>query len=255
MKKNPSKKTAGETLEAEKDTLHNSKGRKKSMAYMKKLFDKGNFLAFVKRIRVKYEIPESPAKKNYPFPPSDWKYKNDHKKRVALEADIRYFCLAERLHPHEWSDPITVYIFYNQIDLLYRHNTHHLCMVVDIPEEKIAPNSRKTQEDDDRLYPVAIRISPEASVRDILDFITKVYNPEILELQKKYQGNSAPIGSAKTSSDEVRRRDKYIFTLSKEGYSAKEIVSIVNERFGELLDTGLIGKIISNMRKKERTEV
>jgi len=92
-------------------------------------------------------------------------------------------------------------------------------------------------------HPIALYINPEASQRQIEEFISK--NWSFIEAhQKDVKSNFA--GLRKRSN---LKRDDFIYENRK--LPRKEIVTLVAEKFNEFLDVGHIGKIIS-LEKKRR---
>lgn len=234
--------------------LTSSEGRKQILGYLREISDDHKFQGFVIEMRKKYGIRKSGFtynEKRYPYPPKRWKHYNDSTKRVAISNAAKEKSRELGLPPIEASEIIEGYIFYTCIELPYTHNAHHLCIVSDLLEEKQHPYTEEIQSDDNYFYPIAIRISPQAGLRTILDYITKAYKPEIKELQQKYKDPDVRIGGKKGRKD-IRERNNFIYDLHVKGFKIKEIVTAVTDNYGETLDEGHVGKIISNERKKRK---
>ena len=103
-------------------------------------------------------------------------------------------------------------------------------------------------------YPICLRITPEASQRNLIQRIKQSW-PEIEELQNKYKKNKA-LASTRRRDDEIKLRDSYIWENREK--PLKEIRSLVYEKFKSSkdrirsVDEGLIGKIIV-LETKRRT--
>lgn len=99
-------------------------------------------------------------------------------------------------------------------------------------------------------YPVVIRIHPDASQRDIVEYI-KTHWHLIKYYQDQYANRTkdASFKHSKTKENkELKKRNDFIY--KHRHLSRKEIMSMVNKDFGADLDQGSIGKIISLERKK-----
>lgn len=91
-------------------------------------------------------------------------------------------------------------------------------------------------------FPISLSIHPDASQRDILDFIKKNWN-EIQSLQDKYVDKYKSLRNARVKTNpDIQKRNRII--LKNRHLSIKEIRKLlINE--GYFLDDGHIGKIIS----------
>jgi len=101
-------------------------------------------------------------------------------------------------------------------------------------------------------YPVVLRIHPDASQRDIMEYIKKHWQ-QIKHYQDKYadRNKQASFKNSKTKENsKIKKRDDFIY--KNRNLPRKEIMRMVTDEFGETLDYGHIGKIISlrNKRKK-----
>lgn len=126
-----------------------------------------------------------------------------------------------------------------------------LCKVEDLNEKKKYEPSEVDIENELATYPLAIKISPYASKRDILDFVSKVFKEKIYPIQTKYKSDKIKLGKTKAKNQKVASRNRLIWTLQK--MPRKDIAKIVKEKTGEILDVGMVGKIISleNQKRKE----
>jgi hypothetical protein len=99
------------------------------------------------------------------------------------------------------------------------------------------------------LFPIAINIHPEASQRDIIDFIKKNW-PHIKALQTRRKNENSKVLHSRTKINEsIKERDQFICELHKNGMSTKGIrKELANMQ--QFLDDGHILKIISKSRKR-----
>lgn len=235
------------------DALNSSSGHKKYVNYIRALVDTKEFQDFVVAIRAKYEIPAGGFKnEQQTIPPTEWEHRHKGKHR-ELTDEIEKFAQKNHLHRLD-EDVLSIYVFYNEIEFPFSPNAYNLCTISDVLMEKEEPFSEEIQKDDDRLYPIAIRVSPYASLRDILDFIKKTYKYHISELQNKYKEKGVKIGKVKARRSEVRERNSFIY--ENRHLPRRKISQMIIEKFGsrQAIDYGYIGKIIS-LEKKKRKEV
>ena len=99
------------------------------------------------------------------------------------------------------------------------------------------------------LFPIALNIHPEASQRDIIDFIKKNWS-YIKALQKRRKKENTRVLHSRTKINEsIKERNELINKWHKEGRSTKDIRKKLANR-KQFLDDGHILKIISMARKK-----
>src|SRR3989344_8779676 len=103
----------------------------------------------------------------------------------------------------------------------------------------------------DKLFPIAIRISPHASLRDISEYVRK-YSRIIKEKQEKYKEKKIKIGQVKLRNRTTQERNDFIY--KNQNLPIKEISALVYKKFKQNIDHGYIGKIIS-LEKKSRKEL
>lgn len=98
-------------------------------------------------------------------------------------------------------------------------------------------------------HPIALKISPYAEKSDIIDYVKKMYEVSIKPIQIKYRDPKITLGKSRKKNPKIKARNKYIYD-NRLDYTSKELIELINKRFGEILDQGHIGKIISDERKK-----
>jgi hypothetical protein len=173
---------------------------------------------------------------------------------------------------------ITCYILYNQfffdeiLEQWPKLGLESLCKIVDAKmeiEEYISQEDAQTlateshPEDDSLLtnmytamqhrsldkYPLALRIHPEASKRDIVDYLNKHWG-YIRMLQETYRVTSGTaLRHAKTSRNEkIDKRNEFIY--EQRDLPRREINKLLIAEGFSSMDVGSIGKIISNIKKE-----
>lgn len=237
------------------DKYANTSGHKKFRNYIREIFESDYFQDFVKKIRAKYKIPKDgfSYENHRVFPPEQWSLRNTDDVNL-FKKEVRAVCKKYQIHFLDGMGVFENYIFYNSTDYAIDFGGYGMCLTVDIPQEKEEPWSKDVQEDDDLLYPIAVRISPHASLRDILDYIKTTYHYQISFLQKKYKDKDIKLGKFKKRKTAIQERNDFIYQNRK--LPRQEIMKLVTDKFGSknTIDYGYIGKIIS-LEKKKRKEL
>ncbi len=232
----------------------NSQGRVKIENYAKEVVRTTRFQERVLELRKKYEIPVNgfPQVDNRTVPPREWVHSHSDTNR-ELWKDVEKMCADYGLHFVYWSDPIQSVLFYNE-PLEAMHGAD-LCLLVDLQSEGEDPFSKEIQEADNRFYPLAIRISPQATQRDIIDFIEK-HDVFIKQMQEHYlkDATGQKIGKVKKKNPKVQERNDFIY--ENRNLPRRKIMEAIADKFGSeaVIDYGHISKIIS-LEKQKRKEV
>lgn len=192
---------------------------------------------------------------------------NDNKLRKSMHADLSKISKRLLIQTTGLRQCIRLYLFYGQLiaDSIFNQQKENLCKISDLAlelEEHGAESENKflmttyvqgmLGEND--IYPIAIRIHPQAGQRDITDFVKKNWH-YIQHLQLKYLKAKKQMQKIKSTIPKNRVRDRFIFENKDLPY--KQIGKILNTKkfnpgVNTALDTGEIGKIISNQKKKRR---
>lgn len=228
-----------------------SKGSQKMWNYFLDIMKKDYFIQTIKEIRVKYDIPENGfgLEDGYYYrPPHDF----NHDKEVREEV-IEKICKKYKLHLFDYSDVIMDFIYFNLTQPLYELGACGLFRVCDVLAEKEEPFGDFVQQSDDNFYPIAIRMSPYASQRDLIDFIKNkvIWKKEIEFLQYKYKSKDIKIGKVKSKKQDIQKRNEFIFQNSDKPLKAIRRLLAQQKIF---LDDGHIAKIIS-LEKQKRKDV
>lgn len=195
------------------------------------LVKKEKFLKEVEKIRkdkgIILDLEEIEKKKEFIF---------------SSDKDANKLCEKYGFDPAYYSDTFYCFIFYNK--LAPPDPDIGLCEIVDI-FDPIYPKGY------DERYPIAIRISPYASLRDIQEFVNKQFF--LLEhLMNKYKDPNSKIGKLKGKNKGIQERNDLIWKNRK--LPTREIFKIIYDRFDESLDLSYINKIII-LENKKRKEV
>lgn len=225
---------------------------KKLWNYFLEIVKTNSFQSAIKTLREKYQIPPKGFKGrniSYYLPPNEWKPKNKNLIK-KLDKELVGLCNKYSLHFISWAEVISFYLFYNKLKPRYDPNSSDLFLLSDLKLEKNEPYSKEIRESDDAAYPIAIRISPYASERDILDYIKKIYNIAIKPAQECYINKNIKIGKIKSKNQIIQKRDEFIY--QNRNKSGKEIKRLVSEKFGVDLPYEYIPKIIHRENKKRQ---
>jgi hypothetical protein len=178
--------------------------------------------------------------------------KLSEKDRRYIKKELKDLCKKYTLSYFDWSDTMRYYLFFGKIKKMdENHNAFNMCLISNLAEEEKDPFGKDVRESDNIAYPIAIRISPYASKRDILDFINKIY-PDIKDYQEESINSKSSIWYRRIGNPKKRERNKFIY--KNKDLPLKKIARLVSDEFEEILDDGHIGKIIS-FETKRRKEV
>ncbi len=229
------------------------------------------FQKTITKIRTKYDIAprgynyeehENYIKNSHPFiPPPSWNPKDKDTVLDSIRDEIKLLCKEFNLFDPRWYEITWNYLFYNNADtsldlLLYDYD---LCEILDVPEESFIQQDpefgnifKELDINRDYEFPVAIRISPYASKRGILEFIEK-NSKFIKRIQEKYK-REIYLGKIRKRNPLIQKRNEFIY--KNRHLPKKMIVELVKTIFRGKLIVGYseISKIIS-LEEKIRKEV
>jgi len=224
----------------------NPESSKKIKNYLLALFDSDDFNESIAIIRNSYEIKKGGFKSEKEK--QSWEENIGWEHNLAISDDINALTKKFNIEFPSSSKFIEKFLYYGKYNDLEKM-PDSLCYVSDIIEEKNNPYEM-SETAKDRSYPIAIRISPYASRRDIADFIGKIYTTEIKPLQDKYNNKKIRIGKIKTKNNFVKRRNEFIY--ENRDKPRIEIQKLVKNEFGRTLDYEYISKIISEVKRKRK---
>mgnify|MGYP001576370570 CR=1 FL=1 len=232
---------------------HSTSGHKKLLAYFTEIVKTDFIQSRASRVRAAFSCPPSGLSKKDGDETlsSAWKEVQDSDKLVLLNKIIREICKKFSLHYMDWKDAVHYYLFTGKVELLINYlGAYNLFDVCDLVEEKIEPFGKDYQESDDMAFPIAIRISPYASLRDLIDFARKAYKTQILPRQMLYRDKNVSIGRIRPKQKKIQSRNDFIY--ENRHLSRKKIKRLVEEKFGEPLEYTHVAKIISLENKKRQ---
>lgn len=241
----------------QEDRNFSTQGHKKLWNYFLEVSKTDYFRNTILELRKKYKIPENGYKcaETYTTPPQEWRIqmrglgKSGISENIKIFKDIKPICEKYHLHYADWSEVIEDYLFFNKLRQIMHTNSYSLCLLSDLIEEKREPFGKDFTGSDDFFYPIAIRISPYASERDIVDYVKKMF-PAIKAFQKPYINPEVKIGKVKRKKPSIQKRNNFIYDNRQ--LSLNETKRLVEEKFGESLDYEYIGKIRSDEAKKRK---
>ncbi len=239
------------------------KGEQKVWNYFLDLIRTDSAQTFIKKLKKKYGIPAE----GFALPDKNilGAYPDDFEHAPEVGNKLVQFCDKHHLNFFVYVPILEQYVYYGLLSPeTWRTWTDddfsgYLSMfcVTDVPRDN--PTAYKGEKILDTLFPVAIRISPYASQRDLLDFIKNkhVWYNKIESLQKQYRDKDEAIGKSRTKNKEVQKRNDFIY--KHRNLPRREIMRLLiglhkeNKRVWEI-DEAAISKVIS-LEKKKRKDV
>jgi len=255
--------------ELEKELRSTPKSFFKLKVYFEEIIKSENFQQNIQNLRDKYGIPKDgfvfdPKRyKDFLPLPKKWIYINNINKIIELDFEIKTLVEKYDLYTQEWLTIFWNYLFYNQTFLNFLKDhifiyPYDLCLIndarerfIDLDDPEGGPYWKMTEEEELKSFPIAIKVSPYATERDIIDFIKKNYK-RINLLQKKYQNPNIKIGKFRKKNEIIQKRNEFIW--KHRDLPRKKIMYLVNEKFkGKTLGYADIEKILilEHKRRKE----
>ncbi len=262
--------------EVEKQTFVKTAGYKKVKNYVKDMARRPKFFEFLKVSRKKFGIPE----KGFDY--STVEKKQDDEITKIWNSDEFWEYLDKFVGEHKipgLREFIGSYIFYNDTTLISNEIKIPIICVVDISllsgkkadtlaleAEKNLPLKAKGKLGANEIaqigkfgqlmsysetYPIAILLHPYMSQRDIVDAVKKIYKTHIEPLQKELRKKGMEMGIIRKKSKRAEERNKFIYE-NRIGKSRKELVRLVSDKFGEIMDYTYINKIIRDEKEKNK---
>lgn len=233
-----------------------SQSYNKVWLYYQTLVQSEGFLKRIAALRIKYRIPlkivDIHGKKIRSSVQSAWESVTPFKIQKKFWSDIEKIMRNYGISYADNFDSVNAYVFDNKV-MAFQDMEGNLCRIWDFVEERNEPFSKNTQDTDDKIFPIGIKISPYATQRDVLDYIKKYY-PVLKSLQSKYKENKLFIGKFKARNEKIIIRNKYIYKLRN--FKLKTIGEKLLNKFGDDpiydLDEGEISNIISVEAKKRK---
>jgi hypothetical protein len=209
----------------------------------------------IAQMRSQYSIPaegfSTPESGSWRHPLEAWKHSHTDDGRKILN-DIRtqlaVICREHHLLPRDWTDIIESYLFYNKLLLDIAPGARNLCFVADATTGKDGLG-RDVDDEIKQTFPAALYISPYASERDVIDYVKKVFMPEIKRIQDAHRKPGVSIGKTRKRKSIVRKRNESMH--QNRSSSDKKIAQIVRENHSDApLKPGSINKTLSREKKR-----
>lgn len=232
-------------------------GHKRLVAYFDEVIRTDGFQSKVQKLREKHAIPISGYTfirdgTFHPIPPKEWMGVNK-KEYGAFMEDIQKLCEQYDLFFPDWYEAMQYCLFFNRGSIPYpipENLSHDLMLVSDVIAEKSWQRPKNLSLHEEGIFPIALRISPYASGRDISDYIKNYYTSEIRPLQEKYKKQGVRTGKVNTKN--LIKQEIQDFIHSHNTEPLKTLEHEIAVRFKEHLDVGHIGKIISLQKKRRK---
>ena len=253
-KKKETTGTGKSDFDAYIERIEATAGQKKLWSYLHGLPDEDWFVKRIAELRRQYKLPDN-GLEDYIY------YKRDGKEYVGLPDFVNgntlwddAIKLTEELALDTlWASTVQHFIVYNNwamssmgtmftsLDLNSLLNGPYEEYVDAESELDLAKSFAKD-------YPIAVFVNPYASQRDLIDYIKKTFKAEIEPLLKPYRKPEVKIGKRRKRNDRVQARNRFIRANAHLPY--KEIVRIIADNTGEVLDYTYIAKIVGSKKKK-----
>jgi hypothetical protein len=236
------------------EIIDSTNAQGKVWKYLKGLCEDPDFLQKIRRVRKKYNLPPNGITEVVQVKPKVIKLP-EHLSGSNFQNEIDKFTKELGLSSY-WSEAIQYHVAYNQWFDFWSFGG--LVQVDDLNTYINGPFRYDGDEEGDLDYvkmileehPIAITISPYASLRDILDFLKKTYKTDIEPLQNKYKKTEIKLGKMRKRNASVYARNQFIY--ENKHLASKKLMALVSDEFGEVLDYTYISKIISDEEKKRK---
>lgn len=232
-----------------------TQGRAKLERYFYALLKTEDFQNTIRDLRRRYGFPEGGYKAGIRYNLGNWGERKEMLRK--LDKELEGVCKKHGLHFVYWGDILRAVISTGDENGEYEFPVDpgaDLCMIADLRNEAEEPFMKEIQDADNFLFPIAIRVSPFATQRDIIDFIKK-NEIFIARLQQHYRKDlkGVGIGKIKKRNSEIQERNDFIY--QNRNLPRRKIMELLTEKYGakKTLDMGHISKIIS-LEKQRRKE-
>lgn len=229
-----------------------TQGRAKLERYFLDLLKTEDFQETIRDLRKRYGYPEGGYKEGITYSLGNWGERKELLQK--LDKELETVCKKYGLHFLYWGDVMRSVMSNNEPFIPIEAGAD-LCMLADLRNEAEEPFMKVIQDADNLHFPIAIRISPFATQRDIVDFIKK-HEVFIAQMQEQYRKDfkGIRIGKTKKRSVEVQERNDFIY--ENRNLPRRKIMELLSEKYGadKTLDMGHISKVIS-LEKQKRKEL
>ena len=223
---------------------------KKLCNHLEKLKGNPSFLSDVKKTRKENGIPEN----GFRIVKTEKDFLELKKKIGLLEYEEKGYDLFPEIKAKYkfdiFSEFLDYYIIFNNsniFDKMGHLNCAHCVDMSDYFNKKNNDIMLSILAYETSTQPIAIFLHPYMTQRDIVDYVKKMYRTEIEPIQKKYRSQKTMLGLARKKSEKICKRNEFIYNNRTR---KKELVSLIAQEFGQVLDYTYINQILSEEIKK-----
>lgn len=222
MKKKPDDIDFLEQSKRAMDKTKITEGYKSYTLYIKRMFETDFAQKLAKKTRGNFHIPETgfalPTEKpiggysvfNTPEKWVYWERKSWQKNYIFINECVE-FCEEFHLNPNELVEVFENFVLFNIIEIDTDENSNGMFAIRDLAEEEKIPYRKELQEYDNIVYPIAVRINPNASKNSMANFIEKVFTSTIEPMLDKYKTTKNKIGKQRAIFKPNKERDAFIY--------------------------------------------
>ncbi len=155
--------------------------------------------------------------------------------------------LKAHLHPLDWEPEFSHYFFHNielgPPDDLIGYSS---CLLLDETQYAGGP---QVQRWDKEIFPIVLRISPYASMREIIDYL-KALSHHLEDTKNEYKRYMGRLKVPKRRPKE--RRDARLLELRLQGLSSTQIIRALKMEFPDLdvIDQGQVHSIVQKIKRR-----
>jgi hypothetical protein len=143
--------------------------------------------------------------------------------------------------------PLAFIVIYNTIVL---PEYYDMCSIQDVKSADYSKNRYGETLYSDETHPIAIRISPDVSQTELIEYIKRNYEANILPLQKWYKGKPSMINEIREREDESFQASDFVW--EHKDLPTKKIMRLMADKLHIYRDLGEIKKIKSLERKRRQ---
>ncbi|MEI6396592.1 MAG: hypothetical protein WCO48_00750 [Candidatus Taylorbacteria bacterium] len=237
------------------NSIRATKGYEKIWNYMERLTDTEKFQKWVRRMRLKYNLPINGIRKTvYGYTHKREKFVSfpERLNKTSFSRDVENYSKKLGL-TLEWSLVVENYIVYNNIKMDSTSGSmfyvYDLCHILTNSKPRMFKKELiEFLKDETIIHPIAILLSPYSSERDLIDYIKKIYKSQIKPMLESYNSPWIMLGKIRRQQHKFKAREKFIW--KNRHVPIKELIELVGNKFGEVMDYTYIHKIIRDKRRK-----
>ncbi len=229
---------------------------KRLKAFWDYVLELDGFSDHIEQVRERYKIPKNGYKANSDdlfavSPPIPKKWNGDESLLCNLVNEMQGLAMIHYLGPlANWKDALLWLVFYGLVPI---SDEMGLCAIEDIGfsrRNRGEKNAHQRAQFTDRSHPVAIRISPYASERDIIDFVKYHYKRHVEPIQRQHRTKQSKIMQVRSKSDTRKAIVDYIY--ENRSKTANKLLSDISEKWGRIYSMERIDKIRHRERKRRQ---